>query len=162
MRYFKGYSSFRNARSFRAPSSGFKKSFRKPYSHYKKHRSSNSATTSKGRYFKLVEIMSYKVDDFLGKVGTTASKVDGYLVLSTHAPIVFGPTPVTTPSGIGLTAKTIQSNLRFLKSFENCYLSKIKVTPLMNYTSDLKLVFEKNNVPITMFTDTAINYLSQP
>jgi hypothetical protein len=134
MPYFKGYSSFKNARSFRAPSFGSKKIYRKPYRvSYRKHRSSNSATTSKGRYIKLVELLAYSVDDFIGAGGTTARDAYGYLVLSTHAPVISG--------GIGLKMKQLPTSSAFLKSFENCYLSKIKVTPLMNYTSDLKLVF---------------------
>ncbi len=85
-------------------------------------------------------MLTYSVDDFIGAAGSTARDTTGYLVLSTHAPVISGPTPVTTIGGIGLKMKQLPTSSVFLKSFENCYLSKIKVTPLMNYTSDLKLV----------------------
>lgn len=159
--YNQGYTRVKSARSFKPSALGFKsRPFKKSYKRH--HRSSNSSTTSKGRFFKLVQLKTFKLEDFVGQAGTTAATVTGFIVLSTHAPVVSGPTPVTTASGIGLKSQFLPNSVAFLKTFQNCYLSKIKVTPLMNYSSDLKLVFEKNNVPLTSWVSASIPYLSQP
>ena len=155
--YNKGYTRVKSARSFKPSVLGFKKRpFKKSYKRH--HRSGNSATTSKGKYSKLVELLTFSVDDFT----PVAGRSNGYLVLSNHAPMYAGPKPTATPDGLGLPVTTLPRSIAFLKTFQNCYLSKIKVTPLMNYSSDLKLVFEKNNIPIGGFKNGADPYFSQP
>lgn len=155
--YNKGYTRVKSARSFKPSALGFKsRPFKKSYKRH--YRSGNSATTSKGKYCKLVEIMTFAVDAFTPATGNST----GYLILSNHAPMYAGPKPVVTATGIGLQVSPLKRSIAFLKTFQNCYLSKIKVTPLMNYSSDLKLVFEKNNVPIGVFNDSNVPYFSQP
>lgn len=95
--YNKGYTRVKSARSFKPSALGFKsRPFKKSYKRH--YRSSNSATTSKGKYCKLVEIMSFSVDSFTPAIGNST----GYLILSTHAPIYAGPKPVATATGLGL------------------------------------------------------------
>lgn len=144
-----GSSNFKNGRkSFKA----------KPFSrkrYYK--RSTNSATIGKGRFVKAVEVLTLKVDSF------HTGPQWGALVLSSHVPMYSGPTLVQTVVGqdsqgqpitrMGMTHRLLSSQVDFLKPYENCYLRRIKVTPILNYNSDLKLVFFKNNVPISTFND---------
>ena len=62
----------------------------------------------------------------------------------------------------GLKNVFSQTNMNYLKTFENCYVRKIKITPVLNFDTDLKLVFFKNNIPISVFTadggNTYIDY----
>lgn len=55
------------------------------------------------------------------------------LVVSCHTPCTAGPTPIV-PQGQNkqyLLPYTRTKQTRFLKSFENCYLSRIKITPII-------------------------------
>lgn len=77
------------------------KSFKRPYykkRHYK-HRSTNSATTKTGKFFKTVSLRTFKVSDFFAETkiaNPVPHKVwtPGRLVFSTHAPVIAGPIPI--------------------------------------------------------------------
>lgn len=85
MPYFKrtGYSNFKNVRTFKKTSLGTHKykPFHKKYYH---KNSSNSATTKKGKFIKLVETATFTSGDF--KQGRA-----NVIIFSSHLPMAYGP-----------------------------------------------------------------------
>lgn len=69
------------------------------------------------------------------------------LVFSTHVPCYAGP--AVQANSLAMKSTLFQPQIPVLRSYQNVYLRKIKITPILSYGSTLMLRFQKNNIPFT-------------